>query len=209
MTIDVKNITKRFGKDEIIKGMTFKFEPNKIYGLCGYNGSGKSVLLKLICGFYVPTSGEILYDGVNLNNSNEYCKDIRALIEKSNFFPDLTGYENLKLLANINKKISDKDILDALEIVNLIPNKDKKYSKYSLGMKQKLGIAQAIMEKTNFIILDEPFNGIERDTVTNIINYLKSLKEQGTTIIITSHIKEELDGLVDEIINIEDGRLVL
>lgn len=208
MTIDVNNVTKRFGKDEIIKGITIKFEPNKIYGLCGYNGSGKSVLLKLICGFYVPTSGEILYDGINLNNSNEYCKDIRALIEKPNFFPDLTGYENLKLLANLNNKITDKEILEALEIVNLISNKDKRYSKYSLGMKQKLGIAQAIMEKTNFIILDEPFNGIERDTVTNIINYLKSLKEQGITIIITSHIKEELDGLVDEIINIEDGKLI-
>lgn len=209
MTIDVKNVTKRFGKDEIIKGITKTFESNKIYGLCGYNGSGKSVLLKLICGFYVPTSGEILYDDINLNNSNEYCNNIRALIEKPNFFPDLTGYENLKLLANINKKISDKDILDALEIVNLIPNKDKRYSKYSLGMKQKLGIAQAIMEKTDFIILDEPFNGIERDTVINIINYLKSLKVEGKTIIITSHIKEELDGLVDEIINMEDGRLVL
>ncbi len=208
MVIEVRNVTKRFGKDEIIKGITKTFESGKIYGLCGYNGSGKSVLLKLICGFYVPTSGDILYDGINLNNSNEYCKDIRALIEKPNFFPDLTGYENLKLLANINKKIGDKEILEALEIVNLIPNRDKKYSKYSLGMKQKLGIAQAIMENSSFIILDEPFNGIERDTVANIISYLKSLKEQGKTIIITSHIKEELDGLVEEIISIEDGKIL-
>ena len=121
---------------------------------------------------------------------------------------DLSGYENLKLLANIQKKISDKEILEALEIVNLTSKKDKKYSKYSLGMKQKLGIAQAIMEKTKFIVLDEPFNGIERETVTRIKDYLKSLKDKGVTIIISSHIKEDLNELVDEMIYFEDGEIL-
>ena len=179
-----------------------------IYGLYGLNGSGKSVFLKLICGFYIPTLGEILYNGINLNNKKEFCNEIRALIEKPSFFSDLSGYENLKLLANIQKKISDKEILEALEIVNLTSEKDKKYSKYSLGMKQKLGIAQAIMEKTKFIVLDEPFNGIERETVTRIKDYLKSLKDKGVTIIISSHIKEDLNELVDEMIYFEDGEIL-
>lgn len=205
MIIECKDITKKFGKNLIIKGINYRFDEGKIYGLYGLNGSGKSVFLKLICGFYIPTSGEILYNGINLNNKKEFCKEIRSLIEKPSFFSDLTGYENLKLLANIQKKISEKEILEALDIVNLINEKDKRYNEYSLGMKQKLGIAQAIMEKTKFIILDEPFNGIERETVIKIKNYLKSLKDNGVTIIISSHIKEDLSELVDEMIYFEDG----
>ena len=158
-------------------------------------------------GYSFPNA-EILYNGINLNSKKEFCNEIRALIEKPSFFSDLSGYENLKLLANIQKKISDKEILEALEIVNLTSEKDKKYSKYSLGMKQKLGIAQAIMEKTKFIVLDEPFNGIERETVTRIKDYLKSLKDKGVTIIISSHIKEDLNELVDEMIYFEDGEIL-
>lgn len=205
MIIECKDITKKFGKNLIIKGINYRFDERKIYGLYGLNGSGKSVFLKLICGFYIPTSGEILYNGINLNNKKEFCNEIRALIEKPSFFSDLTGYENLKLLADIQKKISEKEILEALDIVNLINEKDKIYNKYSLGMKQKLGIAQTIMEKTKFIILDEPFNGIERETVIKIKNYLKSLKDNGVTIVISSHIKEDLSELVDEMIYFEDG----
>lgn len=207
MVIECKDVTKKLDNNLIIKGISKKFDEGKIYGLYGLNGSGKSVFLKLICGFYVPTSGEILYNGVNLNNKKEFCNEIRALIEKPSFFSDLTGYENLKILANINKKIGNKEILDALDIVNLYKEKDKKFNKYSLGMKQKLGIAQAIMEKTSFIVLDEPFNGIERDSVNKIINYLRLLRDEGTTIIISSHIKEDLDGLVDEMIYFEDGNI--
>lgn len=205
MIIECKDITKKFGKNLIIKGINYRFDEGKIYGLYGLNGSGKSVFLRLICGFYIPTSGEILYNGINLNNKKEFCNEIRAIIEKPSFFSDLTGYENLKLLADIQKKISEKEILEALDIVNLINEKDKIYNKYSLGMKQKLGIAQAIMEKTKFIILDEPFNGIERETVIKIKNYLKSLKDNGVTIVISSHIKEDLSELVDEMIYFEDG----
>ena len=207
MIIECKNIIKKFDNNLIIKGINYKFEEGKIYGLYGLNGSGKSVFLKLICGFYIPTSGEILYNGINLNNKKEFCNEIRALIEKPSFFSDLTGYENLKLLANIQKKISDKEIMEALDIVNLINEKDKRYNNYSLGMKQKLGIAQAIMEKTKFIVLDEPFNGIERDTVIKIKDYLKSLKDNGVTIVISSHIKEDLSEVVDEMIYFEDGAI--
>lgn len=135
MKIELKNVTKKFDKIEVIKNTNIVFESGHIYGLHGRNGSGKSVLMKLICGFYMPTTGEILFDNVNFNAKNEYPKDLRAVIEKPTFFPDLTGYENLKVLARIQNKITDKEILESLETVNLIHEKDKKYSKYSLGMK--------------------------------------------------------------------------
>ena len=178
MKIELKNVTKKFDKIEVIKNTNIVFESGHIYGLHGRNGSGKSVLMKLICGFYMPTTGEILFDSVNFNAKNEYPKDLRAVIEKPTFFPDLTGYENLKVLARIQNKITDKEILESLETVNLIHEKDKKYSKYSLGMKQKLAIAQAIMEDPKVLILDEPFNGIEEKSVEKITKYLKQKKKE-------------------------------
>lgn len=161
MKIELKNVTKEFDKVEIIKNISLEFETGKIYGLYGRNGSGKSVLMKLICGFLIPTKGKVLINGKDFNAKNEYPDNLRAVIEKPSFFPELTGFENLKLLAKIQNKINDEEIIKALDLVNLIDEKDKKYSKYSLGMKQKLAIAQAIMEDPSILILDEPFNGIE------------------------------------------------
>ena len=198
MKIEVKNVSKSFKNIEILNNINITFTPGKIYGLYGRNGSGKSIFLKMLCGFYLPTKGEILYDGINLNKELEYPPNLRAQIENPSFFPDLTGYENLKLLANIQNKITNKDIIKALEIVNLLEEKDKKYSKYSLGMKQKLGIAQAIMEDPEILILDEPFNGIEQKTVSKLIDYLNSIKTN-KIIIISTHIKEDLNKMADEI----------
>ena len=198
MKIEVKNVSKSFKNIEILNNINITFTPGKIYGLYGRNGSGKSIFLKMLCGFYLPTKGEILYDGINLNKELEYPKNLRAQIENPYFFPDLTGYENLKLLANIQNKITNKDIIKALEIVNLLEEKDKKYSKYSLGMKQKLGIAQAIMEDPEILILDEPFNGIEQKTVSKLIDYLNSIKTN-KIIIISTHIKEDLKKMADKI----------
>ena len=183
-----------------------KFETGNIYGFYGRNGSGKSVLMKLIAGLYVPTEGEVLYDGKNYNNVLEFPPSLRALIEKPNFFPDLTGYQNLELLAKIQNKIGKDEILKALEIVNLKDEKDKKYSKYSLGMKQKLGIAQAIMENPEIILLDEPFNGIEEVTVTKLIEYFKTIKKD-KIIIFSTHIREDLDNLTDKVYICENGNL--
>ena len=198
MKIEVKNVSKSFKNIEILNNINITFTPGKIYGLYGRNGSGKSIFLKMLCGFYLPTKGEILYDGINLNKELEYPPNLRAQIENPSFFPDLTGYENLKLLANIQNKITNKDIIKALEIVNLLEEKDKKYSKYSLGMKQKLGIAQAIMEDPEILILDEPFNGIEQKTVSKLIDYLNSIKTN-KIIIISTHIKEDLNKMADKI----------
>lgn len=206
MMIELKNVTKKFDSNDVVKNVNLKFETGNIYGFYGRNGSGKSVLMKLIAGLYVPTEGEVLYDGKNYNNVLEFPPSLRALIEKPNFFPDLTGYQNLELLAKIQNKIGKDEILKALEIVNLKDEKDKKYSKYSLGMKQKLGIAQAIMENPEIILLDEPFNGIEEVTVTKLIEYFKTIKKD-KIIIFSTHIREDLDNLTDKVYICENGNL--
>lgn len=197
MKIEFKNVNKSFKKVEILKNINLEFTSGNIYGIYGRNGSGKSVFLKMIAGFMIPTNGEILFDNKNLNLKQEFPKNLRALIENPSFFPNLTGFENLKLLSKIQNKIGDEEILNALDIVNLTEEKDKKYSKYSLGMKQKLGIAQAIMEDPEILILDEPFNGIEEKTVKKLIKYLKEIKKD-KIIIISTHIKEDLLDLSDK-----------
>lgn len=208
MKIEVKNITKKFKENCVINKISATFESGKVYGLYGRNGSGKSVFLKMIAGLYIPTTGEILYDGIDLNKEDKYPISLRAFIERPSFFPDLTGYQNLKLLAEIQDKIGDKEIMDALEIVNLIEEKDKKFSKYSLGMKQKLGIAQVIMEDPEVLIFDEPFNGIEKESVNKIMEYLKSQKEDGKCIFISTHIMEDLNRLADHIYEMDCGSLI-
>lgn len=205
MKIEVCNVCKQFKKVEVLKNINMVFEDGKIYGFSGRNGSGKSVLLKIICGIYSPTNGEVLIDGKNYNRSNMFVPNLRALIEKPSFFPDLTGFENLKLLAQIQNKITEKEILSALETVNLINEKDKKYSEYSLGMKQKLGIAQVIMEDPKVMLLDEPFNGIEEESVQKISDYLLKQKKKGKIIIISTHIKEDLEKLADQIYYFDNG----
>lgn len=206
MKLELKNISKKFKNELVLSNINLNLESGNIYGLYGRNGSGKSVLMKLIAGFYVPSNGEILYDNKNLNSEMKFPKDLRALIEYPAFFSDLTGYENLLLLAKIQNSIGEKEILKSLEIVNLLPEKDKKYGKYSLGMKQKLGIAQAIMEDSKILLLDEPFNGIEQETVDKIINYLQEIKKE-KIIIISTHIMEDLEKLTDKILLLDSGIL--
>ena len=206
MKLELKIVSKKFNNELVLSNINLKLESGNIYGLYGRNGSGKSVLMKLIAGFYVPSTGEILYDNKNLNLDMKFPKDLRALIEHPSFFPDLTGYENLALLAKIQNSIGKKEILESLEIVNLLSEKDKKYSQYSLGMKQKLGIAQAIMEESKILLLDEPFNGIEQETVDKIINYLQGIKE-GKIIIISTHIMDDLKKLTNKILLLDNGIL--
>ena len=148
-----------------------------------------------------------MFPGSNYNQKKEFPESVRALIEKPSFFPDMTGFQNLKLLADIQHKITADDILKSLDIVNLLEEKDKKYGKYSLGMKQKLGIAQVIMEDPQILILDEPFNGIEEQTVKKLIEFLKKERERGKIILISTHIKEDLFQLADVIYQFDDGKV--
>ncbi|MDY6072283.1 MAG: ATP-binding cassette domain-containing protein [Bacilli bacterium] len=207
MEIIVKDLSKKFKKVTILENINMKFESGKIYGIVGRNGSGKSVFLKILCSFYKPTTGEILFDNINYNSNNNFPPSVRALIENPTFFPDLTGFENLKLLSSIQNKIGDEEIIKTLDQVNLLSEKDKKYSEYSLGMKQKLGIAQVLMENPDVMIFDELFNGIEEKTVEKIRNILLELKNQNKIIIVTSHIKEDIGVLSDEVYKFDCGRV--
>lgn len=207
MKIELKNVSKSFKKNLIINNISATFEPGHIYGFYGRNGLGKSVLQKIISGLYVPTSGSVIVDGVDINKEKIYPKNMRILIEKPAFFPDLSGFNNLKLLADINKTIDENKIIETLELVNLKEEMNKKYSKYSLGMKQKLGVAQAIMEDPDILILDEPFNGIEQATVDKLTKYLLKKKKEGKLIIISTHIKEDLTKLSDKIYVFDNGSI--
>ena len=207
MEIVVKNVSKKFKKVTILENINMKFESGKIYGIVGRNGSGKSVFLKILCSFYKPTTGEVLFDNVNYSSNNSFPKSTRALIEKPTFFPDVTGFEKLKLLASIQNKIGDDEINSTLEMVNLSNDKDKKYSEYSLGTKQKLAIAQVLMENTDVMIFDESFTGIEDNTVDKIRNILLELKNQNKIIIVTSHMKEDIDILADEVYKFNNGNV--
>ena len=207
MKIELKNVSKSFKKIKVIDDVSMTFESGNIYGFYGRNGSGNSVLQKIISGLYVPTTGSVLIDGVDINAIGTYPSNMRILIEKPAFFPDISGLENLKLLADINKTIDEKKILEILELVNLTEEKNKKYSKYSLGMKQKLGVAQAIMEDPDILILDEPFNGIEQATVDKLTEYLLEKKKEGKLIIVSTHIKEDLTKLSDKIFVFDNGKV--
>lgn len=207
MKIEVRNLCKEFKKVEVLNNINITFESGKVYGLVGRNGSGKSVFLKILCTFYKPTSGEILFDGVNVIEMGLLPPSTRALIEKPSFIPDMSGFDNLKLLASIQNKIGDKEILEALEKVKLTKDKDKLFRLYSLGMKQKLGIAQVIMESPEVMILDEPFNGIEDSTAEELRNLLKKEAKNGKIIIIATHIKEDIETLADELWKFDEGKI--
>ncbi len=205
MKLEIKNLSKKFKDVYVLKDINLTFESGKIYGFTGRNGSGKSVLLKIICGFYTPSTGEVLLDNYNYILNNDFPKSTRCLIEKPNFLPDLTGYENLKLLASIENKIGDKEIMNTIEKLNLKEEINKKYSKYSLGTKQKLGIAQVLMEDPKLIVLDEPLNGIENETAKEVRKILNEEKKKDKIIIVASHIKEDIDTLADVVYNIDNG----
>ena len=203
MKIEVKDVCKSFRKKQVLDNVNYTFSSGNIYVLSGINGVGKSVLLKIICGLYKPISGFVLYDGVKINQDLVIKSNVRALVDTPYFFPELTGFENLKVLSKITNKINDDDINKALDIVNLTCEKDKLYGDYSLGMKQKLGIAQVIMENPEVIILDEPFNGIDSESILKIEEYLKEMKKNNKIIIITSHIANSLEKLCDTIYKME------
>ena len=205
MKIEIKNVTKKFKDIIALESVNMVLEEGKIYGFVGHNGSGKSVLLKIICAFYEPTSGEVLFDGVNVIKENSYPPDTRALIEKPNFLPELTGRENLLLLAQVQNKIGEKEIDEVLDAVGLEKVANKKYHQYSLGMKQKLGIAQVLMEDPKIMVFDEAFNGLDEDSVKKIRKILLEEKKKGKIIILATHIKEDIYMLCDVIYKFNDG----
>ena len=207
MKIEIKNVTKKIDKEMVLNDISLSLNSGTIYGLVGRNGSGKSMLLKTICGFVKPDKGYVIVNGEDIYKNNTFPKNTAALIERPNYLPELTGFENLKMLASINKKIDDTEILNTLKKVNLLDEKDKKFKKYSLGMKQKLGIAQVLMENPDIMILDEPFNGLEEESANKIRKILLEEKQKGKLIIIATHIKEDIDELCNVIFHIDKGKI--
>lgn len=207
MKIEVRNYTKEIKKRPVLQNVNAHFESGKIYGLHGRNGSGKTMLLRAICGLILPTEGEVVIDGKTVGKDIEFPEKVGIIIENMTMLPDYTAFDNLKILAKIKKIASDSDIRNAIETVGLDPDNKKKVRAFSLGMKQKLNIAQAIMEHPDLYLLDEPTNALDEETVKKIRELLLKLKNDGALIIIASHNKEDLDVLCDEIYELSDGRI--
>ena len=204
--IKLDDVTVKFKEHLVLDKVCMEFESGKIYGIIGRNGSGKSLLFKTICGFLTPTSGKVYINDIDIYQTKTFPPSTRALIEKPNFINSLTGFENLKLLADIKKDVGIKEIEDTLVLVNLQNEKSKKFGKYSLGMKQKLGIASVLMENPKIIILDEPFNGIDKSSIQQIKDYLLKIKSD-KIILIASHIESDISDLCDEIIEMDLGKI--
>ena len=207
MKVVLNNYNKLIKKKEILTDINLTFESGKIYGLHGHNGSGKTMLLRAICGLILPTSGSVTVDGKTVGKDIEFPDGVGVIIENMSLIPEYTGFKNLQLLAGIKKKIGDSEIRDTLISVGLDPDDKRKVKEYSLGMKQKLNFAQAIMEKPELLLLDEPTNAMDVQTVEKVRSILVEMKEKGTLIIIASHNKEDLDALCDEFIDICDGKI--
>ena len=208
MYIKITDVNKTIKKAPILRDINLEFTGGKVYGLRGKNGSGKTMLMRAICGLITPDSGLIDIDGQILGTEIAFPESIGVLIENPSFIGNYTGLKNLKVLASIQNRIGDEQIRKALEDIGLDPDDKRTYRKYSLGMKQKLGIAAAVMENPDIIILDEPINALDDVSVEKVHDILEEQKKRGAVIIIACHDKEELDQLSDEIIEISDGRII-
>ena len=206
--IKIDNLSLTLTKTEILKNINLTFEKGKIHGLIGRNGSGKTMLMKCICGFVKPTSGEIKVNGEIVGKDCDFPKNMGIIIETPGFIPYYSGYKNLKLLADLNKKADKDKIRDTMKKVGLDPDLKRHVRKYSLGMRQRLGLAQAIMEDPEILILDEPFNGLDKDGVKDMRTYLLDLKTQGKTILIASHNSEDISVLCDTVQEMDKGEIV-
>lgn len=206
--IQVKDVSKKYEDEWVLKNVNIEFEAGKIHGIVGMNGSGKTMLFKCICGFVRPTSGCVCVNGKQVGKDIDFPEDIGVIIETPGFLPDYTGFQNLKMLASVNRKICAEDIKRVLERVGLDPSSKKLVKKYSLGMRERLGIAQAIMETPKLLVLDEPFNGLDKKGVGEVYGILRELKKQGTTILLASHNEMDIQTLCDEIYEMELGVLL-
>lgn len=205
--ISVENLVKRFGKKTVLSGVNVEFEAHKIHGLIGRNGSGKTVLMKCICGLTPITGGSVTVHGKRIGKDYEIIPNAGVIIETPGFIPNMSGFGNLKNLASLSGKIGKTEIRNSISKVGLDPDDKKHVGKYSLGMRQRLGLAQAIMEDPDLLILDEPMNGLDKDGVKDMRQYLLDLKSQGKTILIASHSAEDIDVLCDTVCEMDKGIL--
>lgn len=209
IAISVRNVCKDFGQVRVLKSVSRDFEAGKIHGIVGNNGSGKTVLMKCICGFLLPTEGMVLVNGKRVGKDVDFPSDLGIIIETPGFLPNITGVKNLEILASLNKKIGLADIADSIRRVGLDPQSKTPVGKYSLGMRQRLGIAQAIMENPSLLILDEPMNGLDKHGVAEMRKLIKGLKNEGKTILLASHNQGDIDELCDTVCEMDAGIMTM
>jgi ABC-2 type transport system ATP-binding protein len=205
--VEVSHVGLTIKKTVILQDINLSLESGEISGLVGRNGSGKTMLMKCICGFVLPTQGNISVQGKQIGRDVDFPPSAGVIIETPGFLPYLSGYQNLKRLATLNRRCTKEQVCGAMCQVGLDPTLRRHVSKYSLGMRQRLGIAQAIMEDPELLILDEPFNGLDEEGVKDIRKLLLELKAQGKTILISSHNKEDIEILCDQVYHMERGKL--
>lgn len=204
--VKVENVTKYFKQEKVLDDVNMNLETGHIYGIVGKNGAGKTVLFKIIAGFIKPSSGKVTVAGKIIGVDRDFPDSLGLIIETPGFLSQYNAYQNLLYLANINNKISKEDVKESIRMVGLDPSSNKKVGKFSLGMRQRLGIAQAIMENPNLIILDEPMNGLDKKGIEDVKELLLKLKGDGKTILMASHYAEDME-ICDEVFQMEDGKL--
>ncbi len=200
-------VTKSFQKEQVLKGITHSFEQGKIHGIMGFNGSGKTVMFKCICGFLKPDSGTVIVQGQKIGWDVDFPRSVGMIIENPGFLPQLGGFANLKRLAAIQRKVTDEQIRNSIAKVGLDPFSKKKVGQYSLGMRERLGIAQAIMENPSLLVLDEPFNGLDKRGALAVCQLLDELRSRGRTILLAAHNIMEIEYLCDTICEMDAGVL--
>jgi len=206
--LEVTNLSKNIGQNEILKNINLNLEKGTIYGFFGRNGSGKTMLFRALCGLIKPTSGTITINNKVLHRDISFPESIGVIIESPGFWDHYTGFENLKVLSSIKNIIGDEDIRKSIKRVGLDPDDRRIYKKYSLGMKQRLAIAQAIMERPDIIILDEPTNSLDENGVQLVREILLEEKKRGALILIASHNKDDIDILSDVKYKVDDGAVI-
>ena len=206
--IQLQNVTKRIKENTVLDNVSYTFKSGFVYGLYGQNGSGKTMLLRAISGLINLDSGSIFIDGEKLHDKIEFPPETGIVIENMELLPECSAKRNLQMLAKIKNIADEKDIIFSLESVGLDPDSDKKVKKFSLGMKQRLNIAQAIFENQKIILLDEPTNALDEDAVQLIYKIIREEKSRGATIIVATHHKEDLKEVCDVILKIAGGKIV-
>ncbi|QBD80960.1 ATP-binding cassette domain-containing protein [Ktedonosporobacter rubrisoli] len=207
IAIHIDHVSKDFGLEHVLHDICHDFEEGKIHGIVGNNGSGKTVLMKCICGFQLPTKGKVFVHNKQIGKDVDFPESLGLIIETPGFLPGLTGKKNLQILASLRGKIRDASICEALKLVGLDPKLKKTVNKYSLGMRQRLGIAQAIMEDPCLLVLDEPFNGLDKQGVLQMRELILSLRDQGKTILLASHNAQDIEVLCDTVCEMDAGVL--
>lgn len=207
--IVIDDLSKTFGEEEVLHHITHSFEVGMIHGIVGNNGSGKTVLFKCICGFLTPTDGKVYVQGKRIGKEVDFPASLGIIIETPGFLTGLTGFKNLKLLASLKHIIDDNQIMEAIQRVGLDPRLKKPVGKYSLGMRQRLGIAQAIMENPDILILDEPFNGLDKHGVSDMRRLVTGLRDEGKTVLLASHNAADIEEMCDTVCEMDAGILTI